>query len=556
MRALLALVLFVCTGAASALEMARALAASGAPHLALARVEQLEPREQTTPRWPEWETLRINLLVAVGRNAEALQRVDALPASMPRPRLRECLLAAAKAGGASGHGAAARRHAARVLWQLDPSAEEARAARRAVIDSYVADRQGDAAYLAMLRFQQDYAPLDRATAERFVDALLALDMEKQAVNWLANLDDASSAKLMLRLKAGLVGADAAIAQARSLLTKGGTVRFWGVIAEAAQRQKDGAQRVEALEHLLNVTGESAAGKSAPVATELWEAYLAAAQDAVNRNHMLIGDDAALADFAARGLASSAPAARAIFAQLAQRGRARDSRFNAQLQLAYSLQEARLERTALRLFDALQWDESGLDAQARYLLGAMAEKANQSALAIRFWKGLALPPGINTDEWQVRLAAVYWRGGMGDAAVSTLRGLLEAGKPLPPEVAREVTTVAREMLAAGKLEYAEEVLRGLLPVSDAKQQRDILYALGRIAEQGARYQPAADYYLRSALLVDGKVPDALALQARLAAGVNLVQAGYREDARAQFRWLLKNATDPAQIDIARRELSKL
>jgi hypothetical protein len=475
---------------------------------------------------------------------------------MPRPFLRECLLAAAKAGGASGHGAAARRHAARVLWQLNPSAEEARAARLAVIDSYVAGRQGDAAYLAMLRFQQDYAPLDRATAERFVDALLALDMEKQAVNWLANLDDASSAKLMLRLKAGLVGADAAIAQARSLLTKGGTVRYWGVIAEAAQRQKDGAQRVEALEHLLNVTGESAAGKSAPVATELWEAYLAAAQDAVNRNHMLIGDDAALADFAARGLASSAPAARAIFAQLAQRGRARESRFNAQLQLAYSLQEARLERTALRLFDALQWDESGLDAQARYLLGAMAEKANQPALAIRFWKGLALPPGINAGEWQVRLAAVYWRGGMGDAAVSTLRGLLEAGKPLPPEAMREATTVAREMLAAGKLEYAEEVLRGLLPVSDAKQQRDILYALGRIAEQGARYQPAADYYLRSALLVDGKVPDALALQARLAAGINLVQAGYREDARAQFRWLLKNATDPAQIDIARRELSKL
>jgi hypothetical protein len=556
MRALLAFVLFICTGAVSALETARALAASGAPHLALARVEQLEPRDHTAPRWPEWETLRINLLVAIGRNAEALQRADALPASMPRPLLRQCLLAAAKAGGASDHGAAARRHAARMLWQLDPSAGEARAARLAVIDSYVADRQGDAAYLAMLRFQQDYAPLDRATAEGFVDALLALDMEKQAVNWLASLDDASSAKLMLRLKAGLVGAEAVIAQARSALMKGGTARYWGVIAEAAQRQKDGAQRVEALEHLLNATGETAAGKSAPVATDLWEAYLAAAQDAVNRNHMLIGDDAALADFAARGLASSAPAARAIFAQLAQRGRARESRFNAQLQLAYSLQEARLERTALRLFDAWQWDESDLDAQARYLLGAMAEKADQSALAIRFWKGLALPPGINADEWQARRAAVFWRGGMGDAAVSTLRGILGTGKPLSPEAVREVTTVAREMLAAGKLDYAEEVLRGLLPGSDAKQQRDILYSLGRIAEQGARYQPAADYYLRSALLVDGKAPDALALQARLAAGRNLVQAGYRDDARAQFQWLLNNATDPAQIDIARRELSKL
>ena len=179
------------------------------------------------------------------------------------------------------------------------------------------------------------------------------------------------------------------------------------------------------------------------------------------------------------------------------------------------------------------------------------------LAIRFWKGLATPPGVNAEQWQARLGAAYWRGGMADAAVSTLRGLLAAGKPLPPEAAREVMAVAREMLAAGKLEAAGEVLRGLLPVAEGTQQRrDVLHLLGRIAEQGAQFQLAADYYLRSALLADDKAPDALALQARLAAALNLVQAGFREDARAQLEWLVKHATDPVQVDIARRELSKL
>jgi hypothetical protein len=38
-----------------------------------------------------------------------------------------------------------------------------------------------------------------------------------------------------------------------------------------------------------------------------------------------------------------------------------------------------------------------------------------------------------------------------------------------------------------------------------------------------------------------------------AGFSLVRAGLHKDAKAQFEWLLKNANDPAQITVARREL---
>jgi hypothetical protein len=269
--------------------------------------------------------------------------------------------------------------------------------------------------------------------------------------------------------------------------------------------------------------------------------------------MLTGDDAAWADHAGRQTASNPPAARAFFAHLALRGRERETRFNAQLQLAWSLQQSKLERTALRLFEALNADESSFDSQARYLLGAMAERAHQPAVAARYWKAIPVPPGVNAPEWHARVAAAYWRAGESESAASTLRALLGPGKPLPAEATRTLTTLAQEMIAAGKTDAAEEILRGLLQASDPRQQREILFALGKAAVQVARHQAAADYFLRSALLADGK-PDAMALQARLSAGLSLVQAGFREDARAQFRWLLKNATDPAQLAIAKRELA--
>jgi hypothetical protein len=68
------------------------------------------------------------------------------------------------------------------------------------------------------------------------------------------------------------------------------------------------------------------------------------------------------------------------------------------------------------------------------------------------------------------------------------------------------------------------------------------------------QAAADAYLRSALRA--AAPDANALQARLLAAGNLVRAGLKEDARAQFQWLLKNTKEPAIVEAARRALARL
>jgi uncharacterized protein YndB with AHSA1/START domain len=48
-------------------------------------------------------------------------------------------------------------------------------------------------------------------------------------------------------------------------------------------------------------------------------------------------------------------------------------------------------------------------------------------------------------------------------------------------------------------------------------------------------------------------DAKTTEARLLAGFSLARAGLHDDAKAQFEWIMKNASDSEQIAIARREL---
>ena len=544
-----------CLPPAAALETARQLAQGGAPRLALNRVEQLQPRDARDPRWAEWEALRLGLLVTLGRQQDALARAAALPQQMPERELREALHAAAQAGIAAGQGGATRAYAAHLLWRLGASADEARALRMLVIESYLAERNGEEAFRAMLRYTQDYQPIERPVAGRFVEALLDLGMEREAANWLARLEDTSAAKLLLRLKTNLLSPEAAAAQARAQLAKGGNAGgnpgYWQVIAEAAARQGNRTLRLEALERQL-----AAAKDGVLQAQALWRAYSAGAQDLANQNQLLTGDDNAWSDFAARRLGADPFLSRAFYAYLAQRGRAPVARQNAQLQLAYSLQQAGLERAALRLFEHAPFAAAALDPQARYLLGAMAETHNEPALAARFWDGLAVPPGAAPETWQARLALAYWGAGNSDAALAALKQATESKRTLPSEAVQRGLALAREMLAAGRLDLADQALAALLPLAEPAQKRDVLFSLGRIAEATAQFGPAADYYLRAALLAESRAPDAAALQARLAAALNLARVGYKQDARTQFEWLLKNSRDAAQLEIARRELAKL
>ena len=552
----LAILAAVWSQPAAALETARELIASGASRLALARVEQLQPRDPAARRWDEWEVLRMSLLVRLKFNDEVLKRAAGLPGNMPQAALRQCLLDAARAAVATGRGEAARAYAARLLWQLEATPQEARAARLLAIESYLAERQGDTAFRAMLRYQQDYRPLERGVAERFVDALLDLGMEREAVNWLASLDEASPAKLMLRLKTGLATPTATIGQARALLAKANDAGYWRVIAEAARRQENALLLAEAHERELNSGDAGAPQAVAILARQLWQDYFSAAQEAANQNGLLAGDDLNWADFAARRLGTAPPLARALYGYLARRGQAPATRHGAQLQLVFSLVGEGLERAALRLFQESGMEASALDPQARYLLGTAAEVHDDPASARLYWDGMATPPNVSAEEWTLRLAAIQARSGKADEGIAALKRALTGRTTLSPELVRRGAALARELLDSGQPDAACEVFDLMLPLAAGTDARGILFGLGRIQELAGRNPAAADYFLRSALLADAEAPDALALQARFAAGINLARAGYKEDARAQFQWLLGHAKDPTQREAARRELSRL
>ncbi|MBI4193928.1 MAG: hypothetical protein HY526_02495 [Betaproteobacteria bacterium] len=538
------------------LETARRLAASGAPQLALNHIERSQPRDPAAPRWAEWEALRLNSLAQLDRHPDLLLRVSALPPTMPAPQMREALMLATRAAVAADQGTTARQYAARMLWQLGPSAEEVRVIRLLVIESYVAEMKGDEAFRSMLRFDQDYRPLDRQTATRFVEGLLGLGMAGEAVNWLAGLDDDGPLKLLLRLRANLTSAQAASEQARALLRESRSPGYWRVLAHAAPQLGDRAAHVEALEQLLHLDGGKTIQRTAAEARDLWQAYLGAAQEAAGQGRLLTGDDRGWADFAGKQLALNAPLARALFAYLALRGKTADMRNGMQAQLVSSLQASGLERAALRLFNDGPLDIASVDTRTRRQLGAIAERRDVPALALHFWRGVNPPADANVEEWHLRVASVALRAGRADAAAAAIRQAMTGKKAPPLEFSQRSVALVQELLDMGHLDLADGLFTALLPLVDGAARRHVLSGLARINEVTGRFPVAAEFYVRSALLAEGKIPDAHALQARLAAALNLARAGYRRDARAQFEWVLKNAKDIAQLEIARRELKKL
>ena len=132
------------------------------------------------------KALRCEVLARLNRREALLARVDRAAAG-PRPRAAQRLLCRGRPRRASQERSAvgARATPRRLLWQRTADADEAKAARLTVIESYLAERRGEDAFRSMLRFQQDYQPLERAVTERFAEALLDLGLDSEALNWLA-----------------------------------------------------------------------------------------------------------------------------------------------------------------------------------------------------------------------------------------------------------------------------------------------------------------------------------------------------------------------------------
>ncbi|MGH8664783.1 MAG: hypothetical protein ACREUX_11000 [Burkholderiales bacterium] len=539
-------------------EDVRAIAAAGAVELALERVERSQPPRSADPGWAEWELARLDLLSRRQRYADVLARVKTHAPDAGDSQLRASLLnVAAGAAVALGRFEQARGLLVQAFVHTEKmSAGDYRAARLTAIDAYLGEGRADPAYLAMLRFRQDFAPLQPAEVERFVAGLLAVGRADEAAQWLAQLGPDSPRGAMLRLRAGLIQPAAAAAQARALLAKGVIEPGWALLSAAGRAAADPEIELEVLEGRLNVFAITASSQADSVAA-LWKAYVQVAERAANAAQLLTGDDAQWAQAASRMRPKRPRIARALTASLVVNARTPAARVRAQSQLLAWLRDAGLARTAWRLFsDANRFPVAQMDSQVRFELGMLAAEVGEAASGIRYWQGLPPMEGMGPSQWQARNLALLLQAGMIPQALSLAGGALEAKPRLDAESVRRITLAASDALDFGHAEAARIVFQGLLAhVDDVQQRAAVLTGLARAHESGGDPRAAAEAYLLAA--VSAKDPhDPAALAAREAAAANLLRAGLRADARAVFEWIARNARSADARQAAERRLSRL
>lgn len=449
--------------AADSLDIARQLAQGGAPQLALARIVRDQPEPADLQPWWQWEVLRLALLDELGKNTELLDRLQRLPAP-PADVMSRIGLYAARAALKAGLGTQARSHLARLLWQVELPAAQAKEVRRLVAQSYVIERRVDEAYRVMLRYAQDFAPLSAEDAAVFTEGLLAAGARAEAGTWLTMLDEGSPLALMARLRSGLLAPEQAIAEARAALNpaappgsvKGGGKKmaaslpaakpsnpagYWAVIHQAAAQREDAALQAEAREQWLNLANSAEGGLFAMAADDLWRAYFEYARRSGNDAHLLLGEDAAWLELADGLKDRTPPQARALFAYLAAQATELELRERARDSLAASLLSANLARTAVQLFadsprfaadKALPAAISAAGGQRETLtaLGELAEKRGDAAQAADFYLQAAARSG-DEPAYRLRFQAVRMLERAGLAEDARRQSLLLTGGRAQP-----------------------------------------------------------------------------------------------------------------------------
>ena len=532
--------------AAGTLEDVRTLVKVGAIQLALQRMDVLQPADARAPDWSAWEYLRLQLLDRLGRHEEVLRRAGTLPVKLPSAPRSGLHAAAAHAAITINRPALARDHAGRALWSAGISPATIRDLRLLVIRSHVLESRHEDAWHSMLRFEQDYRPLDPATATGFVEALLDAGMVREALIWLGLLDERGAAWLRLHMHAGLVTAEETLARTRSALARSDDPAWWRLLLDVAGRSHNGALRLAALEQLLEIEqGEQAAVTGA---VRLWSAYASHVRTTANAHQLLSGDEAGWLEFAIRRRETDAAEARAYFAYLARHAGDPLLRRRAEERLAAGYAAAKLPRVALRMFGAWPGQANGLQAPTRLVLGRLAEGLGDHTLAFRFLEALPAPQDMPAAVWQLRMSALALRAGRPDAAVLIAQQLAAETAAIPSVQLVEWILHAQQLADHGLHEVALMLFGRALPHATSEQSRTMQSEIERINRGLKETQPAVDFYLRRAL----SAPE-VAAEARLKAGISLSRAGLLGDARTQFDWVLKNASDPSLIAIARREL---
>lgn len=552
------------------------LAGAGAPGLALRMMDRTQKEiNSQEPRWMAWEKQRLKIYAADHDWKNIVARVGQLPATLPMEFSRWARTQKAEALLQLQQGQSARELLRALILSTGGAEDKAdldwlQQWRRMIIHSYIIEGASEDALISILRFQQDYSTAKDEILLLRARVLLMDKRPAEAVELLADHTQdpqAGMLSLLAQLRSG-VRSPIKVVQAgrRHLRGKWGDkalrTSLWAVVAEAAQRAGDRGSAVDALENVIAETKTLVVNKLFEFdADSLWNAYLDYALHTGNQARLLIGQDHAWFEFAAQAGKKSPLKERAIYALLMHRGSSVENRLRAANLFIESIHTRRNNShliqqlfTHSRFYPAI----ADIPEPVRRALVDIALAEQDIPLASQLMATLTEPPKGQTEYmWHLRRARILILGGQPRQGALALAHFTQ----LYPNPSRtridQFLQVVFDLQTVGEHDAAYQLFSDVISSSkDKKLQRELYYWMADSRHAQARYTEAAELYLKSAMLLDGKGWDPWGQTARYQAAKSLGKAGLTEDAYFIYHRLLQVTKEEDRRAVLRYEVQKL
>ncbi len=570
------LILFLACQPIMALELDEIaqLAKGGAAELALNLLDREQPTYATDDRqWMRWERMRIRILEEHGRWQSLADRLAELPAGLPDDFLALAQGRRARALVMSGHFEAARQLLRELIWNRAEEGESAAslaAYRRLVTQSYLHEGRIDDAYVAMLRFHQDYGDGDREAMLLRIRVLLASGRASESRPLLAQLGDEpliGALQLLVALRSGEAPAKI-LNRARALSEADGVSEevlflLYGVMAEAAQGEQSTSQEIIALEHWFRLAHVDKRWEQlfSLSADNLWESYQSYARHVGNTAQLLIGDDAAWFRAAETTDPRYPVRIRSLLALLAKEATQdadRERAHQALVERLLALDNGIAMVQQLYLNSSRFDEQHPVPAPVAYILVDQAIRDGNLPQASRLMQSLPEPPGGTARfAWQTRRAKVFILAGEIEHTVSLLSDLIPQTNSLSEGQRDQLVQLLFDLQTVGQHEQAYQLLEKLYEATpNFKLRRELLFWMADSRQAQQQYAEAARLYLSSATLIDTASMDPWAQTARYQAARNLTKAKMAGDAEYIYRQLLRVTDSPERRAVLRQELEQL
>ncbi len=571
---LLPLLLVLQPAAALELDEIAQLAKGGAAELALSLLQTGQPAYGVDARqWMRWERMRIRIMEDQEQWQALAEHLAKLPAELPDDFDSWAHSRRARALIMSGYFSEARHLLRELIWRRSEEGGTGRLGkyRQLITQSYLLEGRIDDAYVAMLRFHQDYGDGDREAILLRVRVLLANSRASESRPLLQQLGKEPlirSLLLLVDLRDGRKKPTRVLAQAKAL-SKADNVPdealylLYGLMAEAARSEQNTSQEIIALERWfrLNRFDRSWGKLFSHTADHLWDSYQSYARYVGNREQLLIGDDTAWFSAAERTDPRYPVRIRSLLAlltekayQSADRERAHEALVERLLKLDNGIALVQQLYLHSNRFD----ERHPVPAAVAYMLVDQAIRDGDLPLASRLMKHLPEPPEDTARfAWQMRRAKVFILAGEFERTVALLEALLPRAASLSEAQRDQLIQLLFDLQTVGQHDRAIQLLEKLYSaIPNYKLRRELLFWMADSRHAQQKYAEAARLYLRSATLIDNNSMDPWAQTARYQAARNLSRAGMAGDAEYIYKQLLRITESPERRAVLRQELEQL